>query len=264
MTTKDSSLGTTGDYSVQEERRPATPSERFYIVKGWGKVPQGWSFGTRAEAERKATELNAKAHQAHDVLQQRYVDGPHPRADNTYSAGVSHGPKDSVQRAGFVSEAEAKKWCDKMLRKLARQSLVKDDEIVAVGAKAHDSLSFTTLFWAGIIAALISKHYGGQKETVGMGSYDLRNYQPAKKAWDAAGKWTGGGSDWSYWLDGLKCASAWMDLPKGASAWMDRDVWVGMGEGGTRKKFRTLEEAKKYAESVAPANLARIRREMAR
>ena len=43
---------------------------------------------------------------------------------------------------------------------------------------------FTTLFWAGIIAALIAKHYG-PKETVGMGSYDLRNYQPAKKAWDA-------------------------------------------------------------------------------
>lgn len=49
---------------------------------------------------------------------------------------------------------------------------------------ANDALSFTTLFWAGIIAALIAKHYGGQKETVGMGSYDLRNYQPAKKAWD--------------------------------------------------------------------------------
>ena len=61
--------------------------------------------------------------------------------------------------------------------------IVKDDEIVAVGTKAHDSLSFTTLFWAGIIAALIAKHYGGPKETVGMGSYDLRNYQPERKTW---------------------------------------------------------------------------------
>ena len=48
--------------------------------------------------------------------------------------------------------------------------------------KAHDSLSFNTLFWAGIIAALIAKHYG-PKETVGMGSYDLRTYQPERKTW---------------------------------------------------------------------------------
>ena len=78
------------------------------------------------------------------------------------------------------------------------------------------------------------------------------NDLPKRRVKDSSGKWTGGGSDWSYWLDGPKCASAWMA----------NGVWYGMGDGGTRKKFKSLEEAKKYAESVAPANLARIRREM--
>jgi polyhydroxyalkanoate synthesis regulator phasin len=49
--------------------------------------------------------------------------------------------------------------------------------------KAHDSLSFSNLFWLGVIGALIAKYYGGQKETVGTGSYDLRNYQPERKTW---------------------------------------------------------------------------------
>jgi hypothetical protein len=53
---------------------------------------------------------------------------------------------------------------------------------LGIVTKAYDSLSFNTLFWAGIIAALIAKHYG-PKETVGMGSYDLRTYQPERKTW---------------------------------------------------------------------------------
>ena len=66
---------------------------------------------------------------------------------------------------------------------LLKQGFMKQGRGASKKRKVHDALNFTTLFWAGIIAALIAKHYG-PKETVGMGSYDLRNYQPAKKAWD--------------------------------------------------------------------------------
>ena len=106
------------------------------------------------------------------VTQQRYID----KTGNTYSAGASHGPKDSAHRAGFTSETEAKKWANKMLRKLARQSLAKD-------AKAHDSLKPSTLLWAAFILSLIHKLGGSTTETVGPRSYDLMTYQPPKKRW---------------------------------------------------------------------------------
>jgi hypothetical protein len=325
-TAHDASLGMTGDYSVQEERRPASPGERFYIVKGYGKVPQGWSFATRTEADRKTAELNSKA-QAHDAqtviekykgyeiergetgavrvvgLGRRYAQyfnayteakavekakaaidrevakppaqpvkpedliislndlprrkkahdkdgfqvtsiGMHKvaeakRRDFKLMASSSANEAENLRREGNLERAkkflqQETKWLTmaarddetiykeykaqahdampydfvpKAQKSLSWQISDLDEKIRSIEMKygrsnsklpglrkklkrllsgksvANDALSFTTLFWAGIIAALIAKHYG-PKETVGMGSYDLNTYQPVKKAWD--------------------------------------------------------------------------------
>ena len=68
------------------------------------------------------------------------------------------------------------------------------------------------------------------------------------------GVWKADGNEWRYYIDGWQCAMAW---PLNG-------VWFGMGDGGTRKKFKTAEEAKSYAAQVAPANRERIRREHGR
>lgn len=82
------------------------------------------------------------------------------------------------------SEAAARRlWAEKIKGLNYGQQIILQDKMAKlIKSKAHDSLSFNTLFWAGIIAALIAKHYG-PKETVGMGSYDLRTYQPERKTW---------------------------------------------------------------------------------
>jgi hypothetical protein len=72
------------------------------------------------------------------------------------------------------------------------------------------------------------------------------------KVIDAAmGKWKKGSNGWEYFLDNWLCGQTWED----------KGTWFGMGDSGTRKKFKTEEEAKRYVEQVAPANRERIRKE---
>jgi hypothetical protein len=74
----------------------------------------------------------------------------------------------------------------------------------------------------------------------------------ARPVRDAGGSWRNDPHrGWIYSIDNWSVASAWPA----------KGVWFGMGDGGTRKKFKTEVEAKRYAESVAPANRARIKRE---
>jgi hypothetical protein len=179
-----------GSWTTAQENRLKDAEKRVETLRAKGRIKDA-SWGSAALMPmnyRKAAETAKSGARAHRVEGKRISNAKGSLKPEFTAAAQAHytaaGCWDDIvnalkQRSDAGEEAAESLWGSAVRQGQKAELLTAQLGIVT---KAYDSLSFNTLFWAGIIAALIAKHYG-PKETVGMGSYDLRNYQPERKTW---------------------------------------------------------------------------------